>query len=384
MPMALATPHTQAKQREAYGNFEPALALLRGLHVAVVVFDAGDGDMVFFNPSFEAAFGAVAKGTGLSGLRLSQFEQLFRSTAARAPAASLSDGDHLHQPSGRWFHIRRSELACSKSGRRQQKRLVALELSDISQRLAEEQRRTGEHQQLLFTSKVMSVGEMAATLAHELNQPIGSLLNFFNGCMQRLDRDALHVSDLRAALLDARAQCERAAAIITRMREFVRTREPKMTEVDIATIFHRVTTLLESEIRQHHVEVTIDVATSVPAVLADRVMIEQVAHNLAKNAIEAMRTQSSPRTLLLHARLDDSGMVEASIQDSGPGIAQATRDQLFSPFFTTKADGLGIGLNICRSMMEFHGGALHFSQPAAGGSRFCFSLPQTSQTGDAP
>jgi signal transduction histidine kinase len=352
--------------------------VVEALGCAVAAFEAGSARLVFANASFEAAFGALTA----APITRHDFERQFRgddadAAGAEGPAPAFEDGDRLHRPSGHWFHIRRSEAGFGADA------LVVLELSDISQRLADEQRKRGEHQQLLFTSKVMSVGEMAATLAHELNQPIGSLLNFLNGCVLRLDRGTPPRDELRAALVEARQQCERAAAIITRIREFVRTREPKMSEVAIGALFATVGTLLESEIRLHRVELTLDVPATLPLVLADRVMLEQVAHNLTKNAIEAMRTQAGPRRLCLGARLGDDGLVEATVRDSGPGVAEAARGQLFSPFFTTKADGLGIGLNICRSMMEFHGGSLYYRQPSDGGSCFCFSLPGIAPTGDA-
>jgi signal transduction histidine kinase len=212
-------------------------------------------------------------------------------------------------------------------------------------------------------------------LAHELNQPIGSLLNFLNGCLLRLDRGIGEPAELRAALIEARQQCERAASIITRIREFVRAREPKMLALDLREVFAAVVALLDAEVHQHRIEVSVDVPTALPMVTADRVMLEQVVHNLVKNAIEAMRPRSGRRKLRLCASALPQGFVRSTVQDSGPGIAEATRRQLFSPFFTTKADGLGIGLNICRSMIEFHGGSLYHEQPEEGGTCFCFTLP---------
>jgi signal transduction histidine kinase len=386
----VAQTHPARMPKPAYDKLLVAPAVLAAVPCAVVAFDAERGDLVYANTHFENAFSTG--GQVATGLRLATFERQFQTDLANGAdgadgAATLpshkplafDDSDRLHQPSGRWFNIQRNEVLQGPQ------RLVVMALHDISQRLADEQRRRGEHQQLLFTSKLMSVGEMAATLAHELNQPIGSLLNYLNGCVLRLDRSAnadANVRDkltaeLRGALLESRQQCERAAAIITRIREFVRTREPKMSAVGLGDLFDTVVTLLRSEIRLHQIEVRIDVPADLPPVWADRVMIEQVAHNLSKNAVEAMRYQTSPRQLCLSAGTDGTGMVEASVQDSGPGVNEAARSQLFSPFFTTKADGLGIGLNICRSMMEFHGGSLYYSQPSQGGSRFCFSLPGT-------
>ena len=374
--------HSAASQTRANFTRESAYDMLTleqtvasVLSVCVAAFGATCGELVYANDSFKAAFSTPTADLPSQG----ELELQFRHDGAPSSQhAAAPDLDQLHLPSGRWFNVRRSH---ARHGSMQ---LVVLELSDISRRLADEQRRSSEHQQLLFTSKVMSVGEMAATLAHELNQPIGSVLNFLNGCVRRLERGPVQRDELHGVLIEARQQCERAAAIITRIREFVRSREPKMAAVRIDALFSTVLALLESEIRLNRIEVTITVPQDLPDVLADRVMIEQVTHNLTKNAIESMRHQAGRRALTLSASVDAQGMVEASVRDTGHGVAEGARAQLFSPFFTTKADGLGIGLNICRSMMEFHGGSLHYTQPRdhEGGSRFCFSLPSHSCEGE--
>jgi signal transduction histidine kinase len=148
-----------------------------------------------------------------------------------------------------------------------------------------------------------------------------------------------------------------------------------MSPLDLPAALGKVAALLDAELKLACVELTVEVVPRLPATLADSVMIEQVVHNLTKNAIEAMRGQSSPRRLRLGARVDPTGQIEVSVRDSGPGVPEAARDQLFSHFFTSKPDGLGIGLNICRSIIEFHGGALFYDHPPGGGCRFCFTLP---------
>ncbi len=337
------------------------------ISTAVVAFD-GDGHKVFANAAFERRFAGELE----DGADAAAFAQHFRvvqwnawSDTAAAPAAA----EWQHTASGLWYAVSRS------AGRMGGQALQVLELADISQRVADEQQRSSRHEQLLFTSKVMSVGEMAATLAHELNQPIGSLLNFLNGCVVRLERAQIDPQELHGALVESRQQCERAAAIITRIRQFVRAREPRMAAVSLHEVCTTVIGTLDAEIKLHQVQVQLQVPPELPPVQADRVMLEQVVHNLAKNAIDAMRTQKPPRRLLLRAVVGRDGMVDTSVQDSGPGVAEDARSHLFSPFFTTKADGLGIGLNICRSMIEFHGGSLYCEHPAAGGSRFAFTVP---------
>jgi C4-dicarboxylate-specific signal transduction histidine kinase len=358
---AYATPAAKARPHAGAAASACAQAVCDALATAVVAFDE-DGSALYRNAAFDRAFGLDAVPP------LALFEQSFRAVAT----------EWQHHASGRWYAV--SRIAAALSGRT----LQVLELADISQRVADEHQRSSRHQQLLFTSKVMSVGEMAATLAHELNQPIGSLLNFLNGCVMRLERAQLDRDELRDALLEARGQCERAAAIITRIRQFVRAREPRMVAVSLPEVFATVIGTLDAEIKRHHVQVSMQLPPALPPLQADRVMLEQVVHNLAKNAIDAMRQQHAPRRLMLGAVLGPDRVVEASVQDSGPGVAEAARSQLFSPFFTTKADGLGIGLNICRSMIEFHGGSLYYEHPAAGGCRFAFTVPAHVPTGDSP
>ncbi len=371
----LTRPVAAKKARLAAGNeayvsapLEPMV--LDALHAPVASFDPTTGTLQFANAAYRVLAEEGSDDAVLGDA--AAFERRFQGASA---TAETGRSEVLDSITGRWYELRRQALETPRG------RLLVVELTDISERLLDEERRRNQHRQLLFTSKVMSVGEMAATLAHELNQPIGSLLNYLNGCLLRLARGPVATDELQGALNEARIQCERAAAIITRIREFVRTREPKMTLLDLGETFAAVLGLLESELRVHLIEASLQVAPELPRVRADRVMLEQVVHNLAKNAIEAMRQQAGVRRLELSARINAEAMVEVVVLDSGPGVLASARDQLFSPFFTTKPDGLGIGLNICRSMVEFHGGSLYYSHPAEGGSRFCFTLPAGS---DAP
>jgi C4-dicarboxylate-specific signal transduction histidine kinase len=370
--LAPTAPAYASTARAAKGH--AGAAACDAIKTAVVAFD-GTGRKAYANTAFERRFANdLAAETNEAG-----FEQRFRVVqwnAAPEALATPAAAEWQHVASGLWYAVSRSVTRVGAES------WHVLELADISQRVADEQQRSSRHEQLLFTSKVMSVGEMAATLAHELNQPIGSLLNFLNGCVMRLERSQIDPQELHGALIESRQQCERAAAIITRIRQFVRAREPRMTAVSLHEVCATVIGTLDAEIKLHHVQVQMQVAADLPAVQADRVMLEQVVHNLAKNAIDAMRTQRPPRRLVLRAAIGRDGLVETSVQDSGPGVAEDARSHLFSPFFTTKADGLGIGLNICRSMIEFHGGALYYDHPAAGGSRFAFTVPVFSSGGN--
>jgi len=160
------------------------------------------------------------------------------------------------------------------------------------------------------------------------------------------------------------------------VRDFVRKREPNRAGVNVNEIIEEVAKLVEIEAEKEGVRIRLELDEYLPRVLADRIMIEQVVLNLVKNGIEAMRdTDIASRLLTIVTRAADSGGVEIAVTDRGHGIARDVEESLFSPFFTTKAQGMGMGLNICRSIVEFHDGRLWFSPNQAGGSVFRFTLP---------
>lgn len=246
---------------------------------------------------------------------------------------------------------------------------------DISERIEILDSHKSRQDKLLFTSRLMSVGEMAATLAHELNQPLAAIVNYLNGSL-RLVGQAGGPAQVERALLAARTQAEHASAVIARVREFVRAREPRRDAQDVALIVQTVVELLRLEAERQQLRIDIALQPGMPAAYADRVMVEQVLLNLVKNAIEAMReVPAARRDLRVEGRVDLDGAVELRVLDRGKGLSAAESEQLFSPFFTTKSDGLGIGLAICRSIIEYHEGRLFFEPRQDGGSVFGFTLP---------
>lgn len=270
----------------------------------------------------------------------------------------------------RWYALHWGE-AQDSDGRR----IALLTAVDISARLEALDSHKAQQEKLLFTSRLMSVGEMAATLAHEINQPLAAIVNYLNGSL-RLVEQAGGPAQVERALLAARGQAEHASAVISRVREFVRSREPRRDAHAVATIVSNVLELLKLEAERLQLRVDLALKPKLPDVYADRVMIEQVLLNLVKNAIEAMReTAPARRALRVEARSNLDGEVELRVLDRGAGLSATERDQLFSPFFTTKADGLGIGLAICRSIIEYHEGRLFFEPREGGGSVFGFTLP---------
>ena len=289
--------------------------------------------------------------------------------ALHGSGVDIDPGSEVRAPhNDRWYALYWREAATQPPA-------LLLTAVDISERIEILDSHKSRQDKLLFTSRLMSVGEMAATLAHELNQPLAAIVNYLNGSL-RLVGQAGGPVQVERALLAARTQAEHASAVIARVREFVRAREPRRDAQDVALIVQTVVELLRLEAERQQLRIDIALQPGMPAAYADRVMVEQVLLNLVKNAIEAMReVPAARRDLRVEGRVDLDGAVELRVLDRGKGLSPAESEQLFSPFFTTKSDGLGIGLAICRSIIEYHEGRLFFEPRQDGGSVFGFTLP---------
>ena len=343
-------------------DFARDIAFLDALPMACALFIEGNGELAGANRLFVEAFGQPADVQALAA----QFDS-FDSSAFVAP---MHRHEVLHAPARRWFELSSSLL--DRDGRR----CLLLSATDITERQAALSAHKTQHEKLLFTSRTMSVGEMATTLAHELNQPLAAIVNFLNVGLRLLGRTGAPDDRVTDALQHARGQAEHASQVITRLREFVRAREPRRENHVPAELVATVLRLLALEAEKHRIRVDVDIPADLPDVCVDRIMIEQVLLNLAKNGIEAMR-EAPPRQRRLGVRalrnLDEQ--IEFRISDHGCGLSDSEASQLFTPFFTTKADGMGIGLAICRSIVEYHEGRLYFERNPGGGSVFVFTLP---------
>jgi C4-dicarboxylate-specific signal transduction histidine kinase len=236
--------------------------------------------------------------------------------------------------------------------------------------------RQTQQDKLTRTSRLMTVGEIASTLAHEINQPLAAIANYVNGCIKRLKTNGDADMAVIGAMEKADAQVARAGAIIGRVREFVRTREPQRQALDINLLASDVVKLVESDDEERALRCDLQLAEDLPMVFADRIMIEQVLVNFLRNAREAMQHLPPEQRIavLRTAKLTDT-LAVVEVADSGVGIPPEVAGQLFSPFFSTKPDGMGMGLNICRSLIEYHEGNLTFSENRPTGTVFRFTLP---------
>ncbi len=244
---------------------------------------------------------------------------------------------------------------------------------------AEEQAR--RHQtELARVARLSTMGEMATGLAHELNQPLSAIANFARGCIRRLRNGGADPSGLIEPLEEVCEQAERAGEIMRHVRDFVRKSEPRMSAVDINQVVRSVVKFSELEARQHNSIVSLDLAPAQPRVWADAIMIEQVICNLVRNAVEAMAEARSPRReVMIRTLPHGENAIEIEIVDTGPGIDGTVIDQVFDQFFTTKSEGVGMGLSISRSIVESHGGSIRAESRAGGGATFRFTLQAIPQ-----
>jgi two-component system sensor histidine kinase DctS len=221
------------------------------------------------------------------------------------------------------------------------------------------------------------MGEIASMLAHELNQPLAAISSYTTGAINLLQAGSNDRQLLQEALTKANNQAQRAGQIIRSVHEFVKKREASRESVNIAQLIESIMPLIELQAQASHVIVQYQLDENIPTVLADKVLLEQVLLNLTRNAVEAMLNgEPTQRILRLVARLsDEPDKVIVEVIDRGHGINAEIAEQLFSPFFTTKISGMGMGLNICRTAIEFHAGTLQHLDNPAGGTIFSFTLP---------
>jgi C4-dicarboxylate-specific signal transduction histidine kinase len=218
------------------------------------------------------------------------------------------------------------------------------------------------------------MGELAATIAHEVNQPLAAIVTNGNFCLRRLEGLPPDLSDLQAAIAEIVNDGARASSVISRIRSLLMKGAPRRTELDINKIIQDVSFLLRHELARSHVSVTTDLAPDLPRVAGDQVQLQQVLINLIMNALDAMRSSiEQPRKLWMRSAKSTDGVL-VQIRDSGPGIEPELATRIFEPFFTTKAEGIGMGLSISHSIIESHGGQLSLVSSSPGAS-FEFILP---------
>jgi two-component system, LuxR family, sensor histidine kinase DctS len=244
---------------------------------------------------------------------------------------------------------------------------------DISAQKQAEERQRSQQAQLQKATRLLSLGEMASTLAHELNQPLMALSNFAAAAKAFAEQGPKEL--LVASLGDISAQATRAGEIVARIRGFVRQRSGQVELCSLAEVIASVQSLIEPERRSRKARLEVTLSPDLPLVRGDRVLLEQVLLNLVLNSLQAAQHLSAPRRVVQIEAARDGDMLVVRVADRGPGVSPEVEAQLFEPFFTSKADGLGLGLNICRTIIEGHGGHLGHENRDGGGALFFFTLP---------
>jgi C4-dicarboxylate-specific signal transduction histidine kinase len=331
------------------------MTVLEGLDDAIsVVADTSEGlELLFANRTYRRVFGAQSSGhSELLGGRLGRFTD----ETVEIFSASVQ----------RWFEVHHRILAWT-DGRR-----VRLQVArDITERRNHEEDSRVQQEKIQLTSRLTTMGEMASSLAHELNQPLTAISNYSMGAVAMLKAGNAQPERLLEALEKAAQQAERAGKIISRIREFVKRSEPRRQRVPVSRILDNAIGFAEIDARKRQIDIEARLPDSLPDVMADPILIEQVLLNLLKNGVEAM--ESSDYHILHVVVSVQHPLIEIAVIDRGHGLRDPER--LFEPFYSTKSEGLGMGLNICRTIIESHHGRLWASENPDGGTIFCFTLP---------
>ena len=224
-------------------------------------------------------------------------------------------------------------------------------------------------------SRISTVGELTTSLAHELNQPLGAILRNAEAAELLLQADVLDLEELRAAVADIRKDDERAGNVIDGLRSLLKRQELELQPVELGRVVSDVVSLVYADASSRRIQVGTEIPVSLPAVWGDPVHLQQVLLNLLMNGMDAMnRAPNGDRRVIIRARLAEERQVEVAVSDSGPGIPPDALGRLFEPFFSTKADGMGMGLPISRTILEQHHGRIWVENNATRGATFYFTL----------
>jgi C4-dicarboxylate-specific signal transduction histidine kinase len=250
----------------------------------------------------------------------------------------------------------------------------ALQTESLERKHAEEARREAQAE-LARVSRVTTMGELTASLAHEVNQPIAAALTNANTCLRWLTRDHPDVEEAREAASRIVQDATRAAGIISRVRLLFKKSTPQRELVDVNEAIREMIVLLRSEATRYNIAVRMELVADLPRIMGDRVQLQQVLMNLIMNGIDAMKAVEGMRELAIKSQRTEKEEVLVSVSDTGVGLPPQQTEQIFNAFFTTKPHGTGMGLRISRSIIESHGGRLWAADDSPRGASFHFALP---------
>ena len=230
--------------------------------------------------------------------------------------------------------------------------------------------------QLAHVARVTTLGEMAASIAHEVNQPLAAIVVNANACSRWISLEPANVEKANASIRDIVVDANRASEIIGRIRAFATRRFQEKRRIELGSMIHEVVALMQTQFRENEIALRISIPDGLPRIYGDPVQLQQVVLNLLVNAIDAIRARGGEvRQIRIAASTSDSGGVAFEIEDTGIGIPVDAIDHIFEAFYSSKSDGMGIGLSICRSIIEAHGGKIWTMPNPRGGANFHFVLP---------
>jgi PAS domain S-box-containing protein len=398
--MTSMTNITEAKRirDQLSASHERFTTVLEGLDAAVSVMSVQQGELLFANRSYRLWFGADPKGHAqLAGQVLAlpfmaptdDSGQPINGPALSAEPLTAFGGEPREvyvEAQKKWFDVRSRYLQWT-DGRLAQM-LIA---TDITQRRRIEEQASRQAERAQVTSRLVTMGEMASSVAHELNQPLAAITNYCNGIVSRVRADTIGKDDLIEALHKTSRQAERAAQIIQRVRSFVKRSEPQRQMAVVRALVDEALELAGIELRRRNVALSTYVAQRLPPLSCDPILIQQVIMNLLRNAAEAIDSaQLPPQRRQIELRVvprhtpEEGGVIEFSVTDHGPGVREDVLARLYEAFYSTKAEGLGIGLALCRSIVESHRGRMKaqnlYNLETVVGCRFAFTLPVDPST----
>ena len=344
-----------SRLKQALANSDDRFAkVVDGLDAMVFVEDAQTRRILFANPRYRERFGA----------------------AGDRPAVILPDADgEVRDPaSARWYAVHNRPLRWI-DGRSVTLRVLTDVTEEKRARELVARHRDAGHR----VSRLIALGEFASAVAHELNQPLAAIATYNNTCLRILSDPRGAHGDLREAMEKCRDQARRAGEIIHRLRELIRKPGLSVAAHDLNAIARSATGLAEPEAADAGVEIGLALAHAPVPVMADPVLVEQVVLNLLRNAIDAMRREPARRRISVHVSRTQHGEGALEVTDSGSGVAAGIVPRLFEAFVSDKPGGMGLGLSICRSVIEAHGGAMRYAPNAAKGSVFGFRLPARTE-----
>ncbi len=367
------------ERKRAEGALRVQAGLLDLTHDTVFVRDMNDL-ITYWNRGAEELYGWKRQEA------IGQVSHQFMQTIFPAPLEEINE-ELLR--TGRWegelTHTKRDGTQVVVASRwslqrdEQERPMAILETNnDISERKRAEEALSKAQTELAHITRVMTMGELTASIAHEINQPLAAVVTNGGACLRWLTRSQPDIEEARETVQRIIRDGKRASEIIARIRALLKRSATNRLALDINEVIQETMALAQNEARQRRVSLRTDFAANLPSVLGDRVQLQQVILNLVINGIEAMSSVSDgSRQLLIKTQRDDSEQVLISVTDSGPGLDPKHAERLFEAFFTTKTEGMGMGLSISRSIIEAHGGRLWATPSAGSGATFQFTVPRS-------